>query len=223
MSRLVTTSLVGSIDWLRNCPPFWKESAYKSLYGQLAREPWNPTIAIKKGIAFENDVYNFLGGKSTVDLSEVSEHFKFFLNNCKGGWFQNKNKEFVDIEDEEYCLYIKEDVYFKPGKHDSWPKGLIQDIKTSGKWGGRSKYLSTFQHKLYCHVEQIPDFQYLVAVWEDAESDSRKIASVHQVDYHVEDFAALKEEVMTKVKDTINFLQADDDLWALYLDKFCLY
>jgi hypothetical protein len=229
MSRLITASLISSVDWLRTCPDSWKERAYEGLRSSLARGAWKPTLAIKKGIAFENDVYKIIGDSKGEDgliafADTVSPELKRVLLTCRGGVFQNKNKEYLDIDDAEYCIYGKEDVLFKKGS-PMYDKGHILDIKTSGKWGGRSKYLNTWQHKLYCYIERIPTFQYLVAVWEDALTDSRKIASIHTADYEVpnEDFDALREEVIKKVRDTVSFLAADEELWSLYLNTFSMF
>lgn len=224
MSRLVTASIIASVDWFMNCPDSWKQRAYEGLRDSLSRAPWEPTMAIKKGIAFENDVYKILGNKEELESvrAKASDSFKFFLDECEGGRFQNKNKEYVDIDGEEYCLYVKEDAFFRKGDK-RFPNGHIIDIKTSGKWGGRQKYLSTFQHKLYCLVEEIPTFDYIVAVWEDADGESRKIKSTHKIQYVVEDFDALREEVLKKVQQMVNFLQADEELWELYTTKFSRY
>ena len=214
MSRLITASLIGSVDWFLSSPPSWKERAYTSLSNQLNRIWDGGSLATKKGIDFENDIYAILDGKAGVDWSTLSKEFIIFLNACKGGQFQRKNKMYVDIGDDEYCLYAKEDVFF--------PKKII-DIKTSGKWGGRSKYLGTYQHKLYCLVEEIPDFEYLIAIWKEADTESRKIKEVHQLSYHCDDFDELKKDVLEKVANTISVLQSDDELWKAYTTKFSRY
>lgn len=221
MARLITTSLVGSIEWFLTCPDSWKQSAYTDLVNALSRAPWTPSIAIKKGIDFENTVYNVIETKR--DVSRASDNFRFFVDKCQGAKFQNKNKMFEDIQGDEYCLYVKEDAFWKKGSKD-WPDGHIKDLKTTKKWGGKDKYLNTLQHELYCLVEEIPTFEYLVAVWEDANDvDNLKIKSVHSATYVVDDFAALRKRVLDRISCAISAIKADEELWSLYLKKFCLY
>lgn len=216
MSRLVTASLIGSIEWFRNCPLNWKSDAFNSLRGTLAREPWDPSVAIKKGIAFENDVYRILSNDKTAwQDDKYSENFRKVLKACSGGVFQDKDKMFIDIGKYEYCLYIKEDVLF-PNK--------IIDIKTTKKWGGRSKYLNTIQHELYCLVKKIPDFEYVVGVWEDADDpDNRTLDSVHTAEYSCDNFKELKEKIIERVTLNLQLLETDDELWELYTKKYSRY
>ena len=209
MSKLITASLAGSIDWVRNCPPSWKTKAYADLENQLARNYSAETpLAMKRGLAFESAVYSRVYQNKP---QKGSEHFQWFIDECKGGQFQRKAKCFIEIDSVEYCLYGKLDVYFP---------NVIKDIKTTGNYKGAENYLNSFQHKLYCYLEQIPKFEYLVAQFID---DSNTIIAHHKIEYEVQDMQALKENVIAEVRSIIFFLNEHKNLMELYNTKFNLF
>ena len=219
MSRLITTSLIGAIDWCRTAPtshidrdtskPTWREQAFIDLKKTLARDySTPPSPAMTRGIEFENQVY----AQANREPNEKgSDHFRWFVEQCRGGQFQRKTKKYITIDDVEYCLY---------GKIDAWWPYIIKDIKGTGSWKGNNNYLKTFQHKLYCYTEHIDSFTYLVAVFAE---DSKTITERHEVHYHVDDFKVLEEEVIETVKDAVRFLEMSSDLFELYTTKFSLY
>lgn len=225
-SRLITTSLVGAVEWLRNGPASWRDKARKDLSNQLSRAYSDEMpIAMKRGIDFENAVYACARREAT-DLG--TEHFQWFVRKVLGAQFQRKCKQMVwypskvptghdarhdDEQPTEYCLY---------GKIDAFKPTRIYDIKTTGEWKGAQKYLDGFQHKLYCHIEHVADFSYLVAEMASVEGKP-VILATYEVEYHVSDFDALAEEVERKVLDVMAFLSSDEELFALYRNKFCLY
>jgi hypothetical protein len=228
MSRLITASLIGSVEWFKNCPPSWKQQAYNDLSNTLNRKAWDPSVAIKKGIAFEDAVYRILSADpNAYEDEKYSDNFRTVLAACAGGQFQRKAKKFIDIEiggeTAEYCLYGKLDVFHT---ENGTLGPLIIDIKTSAKWGGRSKYLNTVQHLMYCLMEKVADFKYIVGIWDDADDeDNRTLEEVKAVDYTVpnNDFKELEAEVIERIKDTVYVLQSDEDLWKAYTTKFSRY
>ena len=220
MSRLITPSLISSVDFCRTCPPNWKESAYKGLQNTLGRIKEEPSTAIKKGIFYENVIYDILLGK--LDIKNRSQEMDKVLRLCQGGDFQHKSKQYVFIDGEEYCLYGKLDVYFPPS--EKYPKGHIIDLKTTKKFS-KSKYLSTWQHIIYCLNTGIPTFDYLVCLWNypDDEKDYT-LKSVNIVPYEMlGDIDTVKEALCNKIREVIAFLQKDDILWELYTKTYSKY
>jgi hypothetical protein len=203
VSRLITPSLLGAIDWYLDSPRSWKEKAYKDLTNQLGRVYDNtPKPAMELGIKFEDTVYAYAGVKG-----KGSTHFQWFVDECAGGVFQRKTKSIIKIDDIEYCLY---------GKMDVWFPDIIKDIKTTSNYKGKSHYLKTFQHKMYCFNEKIDKFRYLVAIFDDRQ----KIVDKDAIDYVVEDPIALEADVINRVKEAVNFLSADEELFKLFTTKF---
>ena len=208
MSRLITASIVGAMDWVNECPRSWRERAINSVTLQLSRiYPEPRPEPMQKGINLENAVYAHVMQHSAAG----SEHFRWLVEQSKGGIFQKKVKRFIDIDGVEYCLY---------GKIDVWFPDIIKDIKSTSSYGGKQKYLKSFQHKLYCYIEHIPKFQYIIG--EFAEGTSI-LTDHYSVEYEVTDVEALHEEVVNKVKEFIAFLKKTNNLFELYTTTFSRY
>lgn len=210
MTRLITASLIGSIEWYKNCPSSWKAKAAKDLQNSLARIYTEPmSEAVKRGIAFEDDICK----RAVFDTEAVHvPTVQTFVDECKGGEFQKKTKRFVFIDGFEYCLYGKIDVAFPD---------MLKDLKTTGKWKGEESYLNTFQHKLYCYNEHISKFRYVVGVFDD--KVSLVPDQVYTIDYEVEDWAKLEKEVYTTVINAVKFLSTSKTWLDLYTHKFSQY
>ncbi len=210
MSRLITTSLLSSIDWFNNCPPDWKKKAFQDLSNTLARIRTNPNPAAKRGITFEKLLYDVLRSEKENTVT-CSDSFKKIMNACKGGTFQKKIKKFIEIDGEEYCLYGKLDV--------DLPDKII-DIKTTGNYKGRNNYLKSMQHKLYCYITRKKKFEYIIA---EFYGDSGPILKVHIIPYEVDYWKSVEEEIIDKIREAINFLKTDEVIFELYTTKFSLY
>jgi len=209
MSRLITASLIGAIDWLNKCPPSWKVGALEDLTNQLGRI-YGPVMPgpMKRGIELETAVYAHAEHQS----NSGSIHFQWLVFECRGGVFQKKTKRFIELDGYEYCLY---------GKMDAWFPDVIKDVKTTGRYGGRQKYLDSFQHKLYCYLEQIGKFKYIIGEF-DGDHPSKLIAH-HEIEYEVQDWEELREEVLNRVKTAIEFLKGNKKLFDLYTTTFSRY
>lgn len=224
MSLLITTSLIDSVNWAKNAPNSptrddpsvtWKEKAYQDLKNTLGRVYTPGGFAMERGIRIENTIYEIVG-QNKVDTVSCSAHFKKVLEMCNGGTFQKKTKSFIDIDGQEYCLFGKIDVLF--------PKQKIIDLKTTGSFGGRDKYLKTLQHKIYCYNERIKNFEYVIMEFESEEND--KLRDVHVIPYTVADFDVVKADIVKAVQDTMAFIEMFDeegDLLDLYMHKFNMY
>ena len=210
MSRLITSTLFNSIDWYKNCPPDRKEKALNDLTDTLARI-WNkPNESVKRGMDFEKLLYSVL----EMDKEEKmisSNFFRTIARACKGGIFQKKIKKFIEIDGTEYCLF---------GKVDVWFPDIIKDIKTTGNYKGRDSYLKGMQHKLYCYIEHIKRFEYIVAEFTGL---GGPIVNVHTIPYEVENWNGLEEEIIKEVRKAMSFLREDTKLFDLYATKYCLY
>lgn len=212
MSKLITASLIGSVEWLQNCPSSWKEKAYNDLFNQLSRIwPKETPHYIQRGFDLENKVQQIVES-GTVETIKSSEHFSKLLNHCVGGKFQKTTKSFMTINNEEYCLY---------GKIDVWFPETIKDIKNTQSYK-ESSYKKSAQHMIYCHNEQIKDFVYLVADFNDKDKEvkNKAIQELYEVPIHIDDFEVLENELRDRIKKTIDFIYADEDLAKLYETKF---
>lgn len=209
-NKLITQSLVSGVEWLQNCPPSWKENAYKDLVSMLSRDYSKPMPEpVRIGIEFENVVYSVLNGQLKPQ-KELSPKFQQVLDRCHGGIFQKKSKSFIKIKNVSYCLYGKIDVYF--------PKEII-DIKTTKDFKGPQKYLDSIQHRVYCHNEKIPKFTYLVAEL----NEKKKISKLREVNIEIDDFEKNEIIFMERIENVLSFIYSDKELKELYNTKFCIF
>lgn len=217
MALLMTPTLWDSIKWLHDSPDSWKKRAYNNLLDQLNRV-WNPTDAIKRGIAWEDKICN---KKNPIAEISLDLHKKFTtaydLIHYKGGQFQAKAKKIVEYDDKEFILYGKMDVFLPT--HIDYIDGLIVDIKTTGNYKGKSSYLSKWQHKLYCWLKRIHDFKYIIYEF----GEHGNIIDIHIIDYHVDDFGPVGTEIMENLSKVVTFLRTDKKLSSAYMKKFNLY
>lgn len=223
MSLLITTSLLDSVSWAAKAPDTpcawnpemsWKQDAYVNLKNTLGRVWSGGNAAMERGMRFESTIAAIVNS-GRVDTVKCSPLFKEVLDKCVGGTFQKKTKSFIEVNGEEYCLFGKIDVFFK---------NRIVDIKTTKEYKGRSKYLGTMQHKIYCHNEHIDNFEYVIAEFTDEDGDTLK--SVHTVPYVVENFDSVKEDIVEAIVDLRAFLEQfpeKGDLQDLYLHKFSMF
>jgi hypothetical protein len=211
MSKLITASLISSVDWLKKCPSNWKDKAYQDLFNQLARVyPKEIPMPIKRGIEFETTVQSQVESGRWKDVKS-SEHFKKVCSLCAGGEFQVKSKSYITVRGVEYCLY---------GKIDNKFSDLINDLKATGNFK-KDSYTKSFQHKIYCHNEQIKNFNYIVAEFE--KESMTKIKEVHEVPIHIADLRQNEQEIKDKIIEVIDFISCDDELLELYNKSFCKY
>lgn len=207
MSKLITASLVSAVEWAESCPPSWREKAHKDLGNQLNRVwvPPEPGSSLELGIDFENKVYRYADAKLIVATG--SEHFQWFVSECRGGVFQKKARKIIELDGEEYCLY---------GKIDAWFPDVIKDIKTTRNYKGASHYTKSFQHVLYMHVERINRFEYLVAEFVEG---SKACVAHYKVGVEVVDTEALRAQIDDKIRRTMDFIRRNG-LMEAYTDKF---
>ena len=208
MSRLITPSLIGSISWLKTCPPSWKAKAALDLKNQLGRIKTPMSPALELGIRFEDAVVK----ATALKPEEVtgSDHFKWVVEEGRGGQFQRKTSVMLDIDGFVYCLY---------GKIDAWFPDIIKDFKSTSNYKGPDNYLKSFQHKMYLYNENMTKFRYVIAEFDK----DQKIIGHYAVDAELNDRLALEAEIVSTIKEAIAFLSSNTELFTLYTTKFSLY
>jgi hypothetical protein len=208
VSRLITTSLLGSVEWFTNSPPTWKERAYQGLHDTLARV-FNTNEDVVRGIRFERAVYAQL--ELAPEQRKGSAMFKDLVASLEGGKTGQKLKATLDIDGDEYCLYGKTDLLYAD---------KIVDLKCPREWKGPGKFLSSTQHSMYCVLSGIPNFEYVACV---LNSETKALERVERIPYTMEDPVKEKEQLTLAIRKALGTLRQDEDLWDLYLTKFCLY
>jgi hypothetical protein len=185
-----------------------KARAYVDFKNQLHRIWSEPSEAIKRGIDFENVIYQMANRHSEI---KASDFFHKICEIVKGGDFQKKANITMMIDEKEYYLYGKLDVYF----HD-----LIIDIKTTSKFRGANSYLSTWQHLFYCLMTNIPRFMYLVVVF--YKDIPNKIKSIEKVYYNMNEIGMdkVRKQIIIGIRDVIGFINSDKILKEGYYTKF---
>lgn len=205
---LITPTLLNSFDFAKNAPPSWKTKALKDLVRLIRREKGDFPLWIKKGIDFENAVYQECNKSKGKEITRGSAFFQTVCNNCIGGTFQNVFKKWLTIDDQLVLLYNKTDVVL--------PEKVI-DIKTTLNWKGKEKYLKGCQHKMYLYASEKEFFEYIVAQWEDEESN--KIQDIHFVEYTRPTLEVLEEELTQQIKELFDFLHQEN----LYDDYYVIF
>jgi len=213
MSLLITSSLFGSIEWYENAYKNWKEKAYNDLKNMLAREWSGMSDAAQRGVDFENAIYNTLKSGKENKINS-SDFFKVFLEKCKGGEFQKVTKKFLTVDGKEYCIYSKLDVWFPD---------IIIDIKTTSKWDQYSegKYLNSMQHIMYCYTSDIPNFLYMVALF-DGET-SKTIQIIKYLQYEAPTIPFLENMIVEKIKKMEQFFSVHQELNELFEHTYSKY
>ena len=210
MAKLITTSLLGSIDWYNQAYPAMKQSAYKQLSDQLNRV-FTSSPAIEYGQAFERRVELDVHKLKHIEGHKLtgSDNYVEIVNAVKEGNFQRKIKKIVNLDSTDYCLYGKIDV--------DLPE-LIVDLKTTGSYK-KDKYLKTTQHLMYCVITGKTKFKYIVAEW----AKYPQIKQVHYETYNMPSLEIAQDKLYAKIRAAIAFINSDDKLKEAYNTTFCMY
>lgn len=210
MQYLLSPTLLNAYDFLRTCPPTWKKSAREGLEATLYRAPFTTTPEIEKGFVFEKAVEDCC--THNKNYNGASDAFRQVVDMCQGGKFQQWLPTYylpVTYNDKEIKVKLS-------GKIDvEFPDKLL-DLKTTLKFNEK-KYLSGWQHHVYCAATEKNSFTYVIAVWESTKSF--KIANVHTVGGtfdKAESEALLQKEVVS----FFDFLHKEN-LWEAYLKLYC--
>lgn len=235
MSKLITPTLLDSIDWYNKCPPSWKQKAFNDLNGTLNRVPWEPNEEIKRGMAFEALICENLHKPldeflAVFDKCPARNDMNLFysLGHEKNGALsiqQRKLKRYVTVDGVEYLVFGKEDLFrFGP------PRQII-DIKTTHSYKGASSYLNKNQHVLYTFGEKGGEFIYAVAEFDDSPHDlegkERKELVEYCTDVHIIDATLdldyATEETIKRIRNAMHFIESDSEFAKAYHTKFNMF
>ena len=217
--HLITTSLMGAIDWYKKSPINWKDRAYKDLYNTLNRI-YTQKESTNWGMEFENKIRelcslseNEIETLGELNLGKFYTHeivpeIKNVIAMCKGGRWQTKINSIEMINGKECFLFGKTDVQF--------PECIV-DIKTTGNFK-RDSYLNSMQHLFYTYLTGVERFFYIIAVWKEAPILDR--VEIIQIDTPVQ---TAKDAVRDQAALVLEFLESRPTLWDAYRNKFCLY
>lgn len=208
---LITPTLLDSFDFAMTAPPSWKERAMTGFLQKLRREKAHYPAWVGKGITFENAVYKACKVAKAKDQDEVTEGTKLFQKvcaRCFDGNYQSVAKKTIYIAGEEVRFWGKEDVRF--------PEKIV-DIKTTLNYKGEQKYLNGHQHLIYCWCDDVKEFEYIVAEWENEHSDL--VIDVHSIPYTITDMRIVEAKIIAKVETFFGWLRVQD-LWDDYYRIF---
>ena len=145
---LFTPTLYNSWRYYLTALPDKEPQKRAEFISTLKREPFQPTEAILKGFAFEDDVKAQSEGKLQSKSLVVQQLGEI----VKGGLWQQALSAKVNIAGRDVLLYGKADVI----KGDT-----IFDLKRSSSYE-EGKYRESLQHLIYMFCANLPNFRYLV-------------------------------------------------------------
>jgi hypothetical protein len=144
----ITHSLLSSWKYLYNA--YDGEKAQKDFMRNLNRIKSEPTVAMQKGIDFENAVERVCNGDINFEFSPLIAETADIV---KDGLWQVKYTKHKIIENTEYLLV---------GRFDVLKCGTIYDLKYSERYEC-GKYIESTQHPMYFELEpNAKDFKYVV-------------------------------------------------------------
>jgi hypothetical protein len=213
MGKLITTTLLDAYDWYINCPGSWKEKALRDLTAKLTRtDTFDPSPAIKRGMAFEAQVCSLLPGSTEDFMTGMVGHSPDviqFWEQCHGGIQQKKLSRTITVDGIDYYL---------SGKADIAHEDITIDIKTTADFRSADQYLKKSQHPLYITCRRKPAFTYLIACFDDERGVCEKVRVIDAT----LDVAVAEARIEAKIREFINFIGMDGtDLLQAYNTQFC--
>lgn len=215
MQRLITSSLIDSMNYYKSAPVYAKRKALADFSAMVKREPRPTAPSAQRGIDFENLVCKNCNTDSNDELIEKArllygrnanlDVVLKMAEKCKGGEQQVKVSREIEVDGDTYFLFGYADIVF--------PKKII-DIKTCGKFKGADYYLNRIQHHIYSVCTGITDFDYAVADF----CNTDKPWLYHEVKVQ-NDLAKSENEIAGKIVELKDFLH-EHDLWLDYLTVF---
>ena len=187
---LMTHSLLGA--WLRSMKdnPFEegddpeKETALEEFMHVLRREKTPATIAMQRGIDFEDLVTSILTDGRRVPYHWEEKHPYYeaackVANMVRGAKLQYVAQKPIVIDGMELLLY---------GRLDAMKEGRIFDIKFSGSYE-RGKYRDSTQHPMYYKlVPEIMNFTYIVSNGTDVWTELYWFDEIPRIEPVITDF-----------------------------------
>jgi hypothetical protein len=202
MRYLLTSSLLSAWKWFVEHSD--EERSIEDIRKTFAREKITQTEAMKAGIEFEADVYQWLtracgdGECEDVDYWKCVEEI---AGEIRGGCYQVKSQRELVIGDRTYLLY---------GRIDALKADTIYDIKFTGSPYEIGKYYDSPQHRMYFYIlPEVPRFVYLT-------SDGK---NVWQEEYRAEDCGS----ILPDAADFDSWLRSRPEYRSVYEEKWQAY
>ena len=139
-----------------------------------------------------------------------SEYFQQICKELEGYSFQVKGNKTIDVYGNKCYLSTKYDA-IDPNRN------MVKDLKTTKSYS-KDKYLKGFQHKLYCYVSGLDEFEYIIAEWDEFPI----IKAVYKEVYSVSCMQALEDEIKETISENLDLLKILG-FWSNYRENFCLY
>lgn len=193
---LITPTLLNSWRYYLDCntgDDSAEKKAREEFLSTLKREKREPNYHMKRGIEFENRVYQY----TTLGEHADDEVIKELGEICKGGSWQTVHKSILG----DYLLY---------GKSDVVKENTIYDIKFTSNYD-TGKYLESMQHRIYLYCSGLPNFSYLI-------SDSK---NVWCEDYFNNE--KIKDEIESEIKEFRCYLKNDACAEEIFLKNWQSY
>jgi len=161
----------------------------------LSREKFKPNEAMKKGNAFENEVFGYCSlDKELPIVSPMTE----IGDIVKGGLWQQSVKKEIKVGNQEFLLY---------GRTDVIKRNTIYDIKFTGNYE-LGKFLDSSQHLIYLYCTGLPNFSYLISDGKDWWRE----------DYHNHD--QVEDQIKSKIADFMSYLDNDLEAKEMFINKW---
>lgn len=222
MKYLITSSLLDSFDYLKNCPANYQPKAIDDFIAMLQRKPRPTSEACQRGIDFERLVCDncnnmteeqFKGYASAYWTKKGCKNLESALfttceisNRCRGGKQQVALMKDVTFGDKEFHLFGYSDVLF-PDK--------IIDIKTTARYTGETSYTNRSQHLIYALCTGIEKFEYLVA-----EYKGNYPVDLHSISLSL-DIEECGQILANRIQNIVEFMQ-NSGLWEDYVNIFTI-
>jgi hypothetical protein len=146
--------LLNSWVYYRDCDAAYQDSVKQSFLNSLKKIPFEPTEAMKKGIQFEKDVYDFCDGFRPGVITNYWECVEEVSRHIKGGVRQIVVQKDINVCKMDFLLY---------GKMDALKGPIGYDIKFTENYE-YPKYKETSQHVIYLGcLTDTPVFRYLIS------------------------------------------------------------
>lgn len=225
---MVTSSLLDAIDFHVDMSPYstWKEKSLTSLQKMLARDSkFEVTPFTERGKAFEDSVCSLSRVKEDTFYALCSRFcscdahkLEPFYYALQGATFQKVVKGTINVEGQKIFLY---------GREDAWKPEKIVDIKTTSSWktgafSSEKSYQKRSQHQIYCTLDAIQDFEYLVAEFIDlgTTEPNWSVVDVHVIPIHIDSLEKEKEKLNKRIVKALDFIAQDAKMWSDYCTVF---
>jgi hypothetical protein len=188
----MTQTLPGAWNYLFSCREGQEDSASEDFLRVLRREKGEPTEAMLKGRAFEDEVYKEISGARRKPHPEWEDGIRAVATTIKGAQTQVTASREIEIAGRKFLLY---------GILDALKAGVIYDVKFTVKSLASAsssydvgKYLTSPQHPVYMAlVPEAYEFRYIISDGTDAVVETYRRKETQPVEKIIAEFVASLE------------------------------